>query len=103
MKEVEVVFQTRRRPRSGLYCGIDLHSTNSYVTVIDRSDRVVAERRLASDLEVIVGFLAPYREAIEGVAVEVDLQLVLAGGTVWWRRATGCIWRTRRRCSNTAG
>lgn len=53
-----------------LYCGIDLHSTNSYVTVMDESDRVVAERRLVNDLEVILGFLEPYRSAMEGVAVE---------------------------------
>lgn len=54
----------------GFYCGIDLHSTNSYVAVLDESDRVVAERRLANDLGVIAGFLEPYRSAMAGVAVE---------------------------------
>lgn len=28
------------------YCGIDLHSNNSVVSVIDEEDHVVAERRL---------------------------------------------------------
>ena len=28
------------------YCGIDLHSNNSVVSVIDEADHVVAEKRL---------------------------------------------------------
>ena len=30
----------------GLYCGIDLHSNNHVLTVIDEADRKVYERRL---------------------------------------------------------
>jgi hypothetical protein len=30
------------------YCGIDLHSNNSVVSVIDEEDHVVAEKRLAA-------------------------------------------------------
>ena len=32
------------------YSGIDLHSNNSVVSVIDETDRVVAEKRLPNDL-----------------------------------------------------
>lgn len=32
------------------YCGIDLHSNNSVVSVIDEADHVVAERRLPNEL-----------------------------------------------------
>ncbi len=36
-----------------LYCGIDLHSNNSVVAVLDEQDRTVYEKRLANDLETI--------------------------------------------------
>jgi transposase len=52
------------------YSGIDLHSNNCLVTVIDDSDKVVAERRLPNDLAKIVGFLLPWREELAGVVVE---------------------------------
>ena len=53
-----------------LYRGIDLHSTNSYVVVLDRDDRVVFQRRLANDLDVIIPALAPFAADIAGVVVE---------------------------------
>jgi len=40
-----------------LYCGIDLHSTNHWLTVIDEADRCVFERRLSNDLAVMLAFL----------------------------------------------
>jgi hypothetical protein len=36
----------------GLYCGIDLHSNNHVLTVIDEADRRVYERRLPNDLAI---------------------------------------------------
>jgi len=52
------------------YSGIDLHSNNSVVTVMDEEDRVVAEKRLPNDLTKIVGLLMPWREEMAGVVVE---------------------------------
>lgn len=52
------------------YSGIDLHSNNSVVTVIDETDRVVAERRLPNDLEKILAFLGPWKDELAGVVVE---------------------------------
>ena len=52
------------------YCGIDLHSTNSVVVVIDGTDRVAFKGRLRNELRMIVDALAPYREALSGVVVE---------------------------------
>ncbi len=37
-----------------LYCGIDLHSNNSVVTVLDEQDHAVYEKRLPNDLETIM-------------------------------------------------
>jgi transposase len=53
-----------------LYCGIDLHSTNSYVVVAEESGRAVFQRRLTNDLGVIVRALAPFAERLVGVVVE---------------------------------
>jgi transposase len=52
------------------YSGIDLHSNNNLVTVMDEAGRVVAEKRLANDLAKVIGFLRPWREEMAAVAVE---------------------------------
>lgn len=53
-----------------LYCGIDLHSNNSVVSIIDETDGVIKEKRLDNDLGAIQGFLQPCQNDIEGVVVE---------------------------------
>lgn len=53
-----------------LYVGIDLHSNNSMVTILDEKDKVVYERRHPNDLRVILAQLAPHRENIQAIAVE---------------------------------
>ena len=53
-----------------LYCGIDLHSNNSFVVIIDETDKVVYQRRHRNDLEEVAEALEPYRGQIVGVVVE---------------------------------
>jgi transposase len=53
-----------------LYGGIDLHSNNSVIALLDEQDQVVYRRRLPNDLATILGELAPYQGAIEGLVVE---------------------------------
>jgi transposase len=52
------------------YSGIDLHSNNNVVTVMDEEDRVVAEKRLPNDLTKILALLVPWRDELAGVVVE---------------------------------
>lgn len=52
------------------YSGIDLHSNNSFVVVIDEADRVVYRARLPNELGKVVAALEPYRGELAGVAVE---------------------------------
>jgi len=52
------------------YTGIDLHSNNSVISVIDETDKVVAEKRLPNDLAKILEFLEPHKADIAGVVVE---------------------------------
>ena len=53
-----------------MYSGIDLHSNNSVVAVVDDGDRVVAQKRLPNDIAKIVGFLARWQDKLAGVVVE---------------------------------
>jgi transposase len=52
------------------YSGIDLHSNNSVVVVIDEADRVLYQRRLPNELSGIAAALEPYRSELAGVVVE---------------------------------
>ena len=40
------------------YCGIDLHSSNSVVVIIDEADKIVFKKRLRNELGLIVAALA---------------------------------------------
>jgi transposase len=55
---------------SSLYCGIDLHSNNSVVSVQDNKGRQVYEKRLPNELAIIIDALEPYREELQGCVVE---------------------------------
>lgn len=53
-----------------LYAGIDLHSNNSVVEVLDAQDRVIFAKRLPNDLAAILAALHACPGKIVGVAVE---------------------------------
>jgi transposase len=53
-----------------LYTGIDLHSNNSYVVVIDEEERIVMEKRVPNDVERIKKELSGYRDRIQGIVIE---------------------------------
>ena len=53
-----------------MYGGIDLHSNNSVVAMIDENDHVVGQKRLPNDLTKIVSFLARWKDELAGVVVE---------------------------------
>jgi transposase len=53
-----------------LYGGIDLHSNNSVIALLDETDNVVYQRRLPNDLTLILAELAPFAPGIAGLVVE---------------------------------
>lgn len=53
-----------------LYAGIDLHSTNSYVVLLDETDKVIYQKRLPNDVKLILEAFESYREQIVGIVVE---------------------------------
>jgi transposase len=52
------------------YVGLDLHSNNTYIGVIDEEDRRVFKGKFPNNLEMIEAMIEPYRESIVGVVVE---------------------------------
>jgi hypothetical protein len=53
-----------------LYCGIDLHSNNSMISLIDDNDRLISEIRLNNNRDTITQHLQPYADDISGIVVE---------------------------------
>ncbi len=53
-----------------LYCGIDLHSRDCWLAILDERQKVVHETKVGNDLGALLEILEPYREDLEGVAVE---------------------------------
>ena len=53
-----------------LYCGIDLHSTNHLVSIINEDDKPIYRKRLKNELNQTLQALAPYQQELVGVAVE---------------------------------
>lgn len=53
-----------------LYSGIDLHSTNSYLAIIDENGKRIFKEKLPNDITLICERLSLYRGPLEGVVVE---------------------------------
>ena len=52
------------------YVGIDLHSTNSYIAIIDNDNKKVFKKKTKNDLRLVEQILKPYQEQIKGIVVE---------------------------------
>jgi transposase len=52
------------------YAGIDLHSSNCYLAVIDEQQRRLYSKRLPNSLDHILTALQPFKEELSGVVVE---------------------------------
>jgi transposase len=52
------------------YCGIDLHSNNCLIVIIDDHDKVLLERRVQNDLMEIIKLLSRHKDDLAGVVVE---------------------------------
>ena len=53
-----------------LYGGIDLHSNNVMISLINESDQLISEKRLPNDLETIQTHLAPFQSEVSALVVE---------------------------------
>jgi len=53
-----------------LYSGIDLHSTNSYLAIVDENGKRIFKEKLPNDITTITSALDPYSNTLAGVVVE---------------------------------
>ena len=59
-----------RRPTDKLIAGIDLHSNNLVIGLINQDGRRVAHQKLECDLKLVTEFLQPFKEQLQSMAVE---------------------------------
>jgi transposase len=59
-----------RRPTEKLIAGIDLHSNNLVIGVMNQDGRRVAHRKLDCDLKQVLAFLKPMKARLQSLAVE---------------------------------
>lgn len=52
------------------YAGIDLHSSNNYLGIINDDDKRLYGRRIPNDLNRVLMALEPFRDQLEGIVVE---------------------------------
>jgi len=53
-----------------LYAGVDLHSNNNYLGIMDQKDKRVHKKKLPNELPEVLRELEPYRAELEGVVIE---------------------------------
>src|SRR3989442_11323843 len=61
---------TERRPMKKVMAGIDLHSNNLVIGIMDMEGKRVAHQKLECRLSEVVKFLAPYKKRLEQIGVE---------------------------------
>ena len=52
------------------YAGIDLHSTNNFIGIMDEQGQRLYSRRLNNDPSLVLAALDPYKKDLEAVIVE---------------------------------
>lgn len=53
-----------------LYCGIDLHSNNHVIVIIDEQDNKLYDKRIDNNLSLTLEVLSPFKSRIKSIAVE---------------------------------
>jgi len=53
-----------------LYAGLDLHSRNTYIGIMDKEFKRVFNKRVANKLPLILATLKPFQNQLKGIVVE---------------------------------
>jgi len=53
-----------------MYCGIDLHSNNNVICVIDDADHRVCEKKCSNELHEVIAVLSQFKFELKAVAIE---------------------------------
>jgi transposase len=62
--------KTERRPMKKLIAGMDLHSNNVVIGLMDMDGQRVAHQKVECKLSQVLKFLAPYKKRLEQIGVE---------------------------------
>src|ERR1022692_4133570 len=62
--------KTMKRPKENLIAGIDLHSNNLVIGVINQNGKRPEHRKLDCDLKQVVAFFKPLKSPFQSLAVE---------------------------------
>ena len=52
------------------YVGIDLHSSNNYIGIINQENERLFGKRMPNDLHRIINVLAPFKKDLKAIVVE---------------------------------
>jgi hypothetical protein len=53
-----------------LYAGLDLHSRNTYIGIMDGTRNRIFKKRVPNDLDQIIESLTPFHDQLKGFVVE---------------------------------
>ena len=53
-----------------VYVGVDLHSNNNYVGIVNEANAVLFKKQLPNDLTTVLSVLEPFRKDLAGIVVE---------------------------------
>ena len=53
-----------------LYSGMDLHSSNTYIGILNQNRERIFKKRVPNDLKLIVQTMEPFRKHLAGIAIE---------------------------------
>lgn len=59
-----------RRPEDELFAGLDLHSNNVMIGIINQEGKRLGHRKLGCDLSAVVQYLEPFKARLQSLAVE---------------------------------
>ena len=79
-----------------LYAGIDLHSNNSYLAILDQDDKRIFHKRLPNMADVILAEFEPYKKELTAIVVESTYN--------WYWLVDclmGCCWQILLPCNST--
>ena len=62
----------------GTYAGIDLHSSNNYIGIMDQDHKRLFGKRLPNSLDKILMVLQPFKPDLKGIIVESTYNWYLA-------------------------
>jgi transposase len=63
-------MSTTTEASRSLYCGLDLHSSNTVAAIVDRDGKRVGRAKLANCVQALDDFLRPHKERLVSVVVE---------------------------------